>query len=265
MNLKRLTALVALIYGLTAMGVALVAWYQEISLLRQGEAAVAAALSGPLRKLGPGQAETTLSDLARALEWSAAYITEVNGKPEADQQIVAATAPSLRGTTWSAMDRQFRAGSQFWHASLSQTYTGPDGKNYAVWAVMDRRNVAWPLLQQIALVTAVAAWLAIATWVSYDVSGPSRIGWTVLTLFTGPVGLAIWLTSRPGGAAPGHLTCPGCGADVPADAGFCPSCGFAVQPVCPECARPITLDATYCKHCGAPVEDGGGLERSTLS
>jgi hypothetical protein len=259
MNLKRLTALVALIYGLAAMGTALIAWYQEYSLLRHGEEVAAAALAQPLSGPGLTRADTALTELAHTLYWSAAYMTEANGHSGADQKIVAASTPTLRNTTWSALDDQFGASRQYWHGSLRQTYIGADGKRYALWAMMDKRDVAWPLLQQIALVTAAAAWLAITTWVSFDATGTWRLGWTALALFTGPVGLAIWLVRRPLLRAPGRLTCPGCGEDVPSDAGFCPKCGFAVQPVCPECGQPIAFDATYCKRCGAPVEEGSIL------
>ena len=45
-------------------------------------------------------------------------------------------------------------------------------------------------------------------------------------------------------------TCPACGAEHPAGARFCPSCGTALDQGCPTCGAPIVEGAVFCSACG---------------
>jgi YD repeat-containing protein len=54
--------------------------------------------------------------------------------------------------------------------------------------------------------------------------------------------------------------CASCGADIRADARFCPSCGIAVTHApapqiryCTSCGQQLSETAKFCKNCGAPV------------
>ena len=53
-------------------------------------------------------------------------------------------------------------------------------------------------------------------------------------------------------AQPATKTCPKCGRPVPADALFCPYCGykFPRSRKCPHCGREIPADALFCPYCG---------------
>ena len=56
--------------------------------------------------------------------------------------------------------------------------------------------------------------------------------------------------------APAGTTCALCGADVPAGAKFCPSCGKNPRPsgrVCPGCGASVPADGKFCPACGKPL------------
>ena len=65
----------------------------------------------------------------------------------------------------------------------------------------------------------------------------------------------------------GVVKCPSCGADVPAQAAFCNSCGTKMAshvPVqtpagetrtCSACGAVLTKDNLFCTHCGAKLEE----------
>lgn len=66
----------------------------------------------------------------------------------------------------------------------------------------------------------------------------------------------------------GIVKCPGCGADVPAQAAFCNSCGMKMAPsappaqapagetrVCPACGAALGKDNLFCTHCGTKLEE----------
>ena len=58
-------------------------------------------------------------------------------------------------------------------------------------------------------------------------------------------------------AAPPTKACPQCGRQVPADALFCPYCGYRFQPPtkrCPNCGREVPADAAFCPYCGAKLQ-----------
>lgn len=260
-RLKRLTALVAMLYGLVTLGTAAWAFYLEQNWYRDGwkdSAAVEAEMTRLIGEAGisPGL-PLLLQRMNHSMGWSASYVSEVGG---AEERILSATSPRLTNRTWSEIDEAYRMSDFYWRGSLERTYEGPDGKRYAIWALLDRKSIAWPLLNQIALVTAIAAWLAVALWVALDVRdrGAAPVSaWHLLALLTGPVGAAIWLIARPVRAPSSSnapKACPGCGHTAPVGAGFCPRCGFALQPICPDCKHPVDLDWVYCTRCGAPLD-----------
>jgi class 3 adenylate cyclase/tetratricopeptide (TPR) repeat protein len=48
------------------------------------------------------------------------------------------------------------------------------------------------------------------------------------------------------------IACGTCGADTPADAPFCVSCGADVRRACPVCGAAVLADARFCHRCGSP-------------
>ena len=65
---------------------------------------------------------------------------------------------------------------------------------------------------------------------------------------------------------PDTLTCPGCAAEVTAEAKFCPECGTDIsgppddetgdeQPVCYDCGAEVAEDDSFCASCGADLTD----------
>ncbi|MDF2627711.1 MAG: Double zinc ribbon [Symbiobacteriaceae bacterium] len=260
-NLKRLTATVAMFYGLVTLVTAGWAYYLEQNWYLgqwQSAAAVQAEVSRAIRESGvkSDELQRLLSQMNIIMDWSGSYVTEAD---HTDGQILAATTQRLMNQTWSEVDQVYRMSDYYWRGNLPQTFVGPDGKQYALWALLDRRAIAWPVLNQIALVTAVAAWLAIATCLALDVrdrTSRSARAWFLLGLLTGPVGAAIWLAARSGaGQVSSASSCPGCGSTPPDGAAFCHRCGFALKPICPECKHPVALDWDYCTRCGAPLID----------
>jgi ribosomal protein L40E len=52
-------------------------------------------------------------------------------------------------------------------------------------------------------------------------------------------------------------TCPGCHAELPEEALFCPECGLSIkQRVCPKCGAPASPTADICQTCGAWLLEG---------
>lgn len=48
--------------------------------------------------------------------------------------------------------------------------------------------------------------------------------------------------------------CSACGAKLPSDAKFCPSCGKKIgAPVCPSCGEPVQPGAKFCQECGGKL------------
>jgi Na+/H+-dicarboxylate symporter len=73
-------------------------------------------------------------------------------------------------------------------------------------------------------------WIILAIWVYKDAQkrGSSGALWLIIVIFTGIIGLIIWLVVRPpiGGetAAESKRMCPNCGRPIPMDARACPYC-----------------------------------------
>jgi hypothetical protein len=83
--------------------------------------------------------------------------------------------------------------------------------------------------------------IIIAIWVYKDAEkrGTSGVLWLIIVLFTGIIGLIVWLVIRPPiGGEPGQKQqqvspdrrCPGCGRSIPPDAQVCPYCGKDFKP-----------------------------------
>jgi len=81
--------------------------------------------------------------------------------------------------------------------------------------------------------------ILIAIWVYRDAEkrGSSGALWLVIVIFTGIIGLIIWLVVRPPiGGKPASAEPAGSGR------------------MCPSCGRPIPMDARVCPYCGKKFE-----------
>src|SRR5205823_3731714 len=61
--------------------------------------------------------------------------------------------------------------------------------------------------------------------------------------------------------------CPACGAESPADARFCASCGTPFAAACPSCGAELPAAARFCPSCGATIQAGpaAGEERKLVT
>ena len=60
-------------------------------------------------------------------------------------------------------------------------------------------------------------------------------------------------TAKDGGSQTGqggNAKCAACGAEIPANAKFCPECGSSIRRVCPQCGRELSPTAKCCPECG---------------
>ncbi len=55
--------------------------------------------------------------------------------------------------------------------------------------------------------------------------------------------------------APATLPCPNCKQNIPAEAKFCPNCGFALAQklTCPQCKTELPPNARFCYNCGVKI------------
>ncbi|HWI64371.1 MAG TPA: zinc ribbon domain-containing protein [Symbiobacteriaceae bacterium] len=159
---------------------------------------------------------------------------------------------------------QFQSGLIF--TETSRTVTAPDGREFylLMWYRGFDKFTAW---FDLALAVAVVSlWVCLALWVFHDAKvrrSKARVGWLLLTLMTGPVGLAVWLVVRTDPSK--KPVCPGCGADAVSGTMFCVRCGHPLYPSCPECGRRVESDWAYCGTCGASLEDSGGDKHGLLA
>ncbi|HEV3123128.1 MAG TPA: adenylate/guanylate cyclase domain-containing protein [Candidatus Dormibacteraeota bacterium] len=51
------------------------------------------------------------------------------------------------------------------------------------------------------------------------------------------------------------MNCPGCRAEIPNGAKFCPSCGLRVSRTCPNCGAVPAAEHRFCLECGASLDD----------
>ncbi|HWI50897.1 MAG TPA: zinc ribbon domain-containing protein, partial [Symbiobacteriaceae bacterium] len=150
--------------------------------------------------------------------------------------------------------------------SAGPLVTAPDGKQYFL-AMWDRARGWSGWLGLTAFVAVCGGWVCLALWVFADArwrGSRAALGWLLLGLMTGPLGLAVWLVVRR--EVPVETPhCPGCGADVVAGTMFCVRCGQPLHPACPECGRRVELDWAHCGACGASLGEGGGGDRGLLA
>lgn len=90
-------------------------------------------------------------------------------------------------------------------------------------------------------------WIMLAVWVYRDskTRGLHQVFWGLLTLFTGLIGLVIYLITK-------HRMefCRVCSVKIDKDANYCPKCGAAAKMKCTACEHITGIDANYCPNCG---------------
>jgi len=107
-------------------------------------------------------------------------------------------------------------------------------QDYYDWEYTDA-SAGWALFGLGLMCIIPLVWLIIAIliaiWVYRDAEkrGSSGALWLIIVIFTGIIGLIIWLVVRPpiGGkpsAASSDRKCPNCGRPIPMDAKACPYC-----------------------------------------
>lgn len=64
-----------------------------------------------------------------------------------------------------------------------------------------------------------------------------------------------------GAGARTGTTCPMCHHDLPADARFCPYCGYQMMIInkCPACGAELPPDARFCPQCGARADQAASM------
>ena len=67
------------------------------------------------------------------------------------------------------------------------------------------------------------------------------------------LGIGADLGRSLGEAVTGGSKCALCGAQMPANARFCPECGASVRRVCPECGTELSASAKFCPKCGKKI------------
>jgi RNA polymerase subunit RPABC4/transcription elongation factor Spt4 len=129
------------------------------------------------------------------------------------------------------------------------------------------------------LYSLVGAWglinLALAVWVYFDSDrkGGAGVLWALLVLFTGLIGVVVYLlaspsldqrnggggtsasvvaTARPAAPPPAAARrCASCGGEVENDFKVCPFCGTSLR--CAQCDKPIQGSWKVCPHCASPI------------
>jgi RNA polymerase subunit RPABC4/transcription elongation factor Spt4 len=98
-------------------------------------------------------------------------------------------------------------------------------------------------------------WFLLPTWVYLDAKGrgmDSPVRWSILTLVSLFVGLAVYLIVRPEEGIKG--ICQNCGRSLGAER-FCPFCGSpATHEFCARCGYPVRTEWTYCPNCQAATQ-----------
>jgi len=59
------------------------------------------------------------------------------------------------------------------------------------------------------------------------------------------------------------MSCPDCGASVPASASFCGNCGAALDAACPSCGASTVAEADYCPECGTELAGSSETDPAT--
>jgi hypothetical protein len=94
-------------------------------------------------------------------------------------------------------------------------------------------------------------WLLIAIWVYNDskVKGLNQMLWGILGLFTGVLGLIIYLIYTHK-----FQYCSQCKNRIEKNANYCTVCGNAIYSKCSSCGNSNQVSANYCINCGAKQE-----------
>lgn len=150
--------------------------------------------------------------------------------------------------------------------ATTSSVLAPDGNRY--YLMMWRQDTldVFKWLATLASLGLLGAWMFLALWVQADArvrGSRAAAGWLLLTLMTGPVGLAVWLVAR-GEPVPKPL-CPGCGADMVPGTMFCVRCGHPLHPACPECGSKVEADWAHCGTCGTSLGEEGGEADGVLA
>jgi hypothetical protein len=107
--------------------------------------------------------------------------------------------------------------------------------------------------------------IALLVWVAKDSKNRgmgSSVGWIFLVLFTGIIGLIIYLFSRPKGDL---VICDVCNNKKFSVARVCPHCGNPSRSIeskamavsreqCSGCGHKLSIDAMYCEECGERIK-----------
>ena len=112
--------------------------------------------------------------------------------------------------------------------------------------------------------------IALLVWVARDAKNRgmgNSVGWIFLVLFTGIIGLIIYLFSRPAGEL---VHCEICKNKRLKVANVCPHCGnstgryetkssSSIQGIenkyCPNCGSTVSMGAAFCEKCGKRIKD----------
>ncbi|HYF77559.1 MAG TPA: zinc ribbon domain-containing protein [Symbiobacteriaceae bacterium] len=150
--------------------------------------------------------------------------------------------------------------------TTSRTVLAPDGDRYYVMMWRQGMHDIYRFMATLVFLGFLGGWVSLGLWVHADArvrGSRATAGWLLLTLMTGPVGLAVWLVARSE-PVPKPL-CPGCGADMVPGTMFCVRCGHPLHPACPECGRQVEPDWAHCGTCGASLGEEGGGEHGVLA
>ena len=207
--------------------------------------------------------DSLLADIKKPDLWLATVVTARDLGEREDRfagfndQIVAAADPLMVGLrtpdafTWASrgLDGRFEGLD-----SANLTVVSTDGTTYSI-TTLGRRYGGYAYYARIGFMASfLGAWIAIAGWVVADVrqhQATGVIGWTLLSLLTGPVALGVWLTTRPIAKS---RPCPGCGSQVPTGMAHCVRCGHPIEATCTKCGKTVDVEWAYCGACGAPLK-----------
>jgi hypothetical protein len=101
----------------------------------------------------------------------------------------------------------------------------------------------------------VFLWFLLPTWVYLDAKGrgmDSPVRWSILTLLSLVIGLAVYLILRPEAGVRG--VCQNCGRTTNSEK-YCPFCGTpATSDFCPKCGYPAQPEWIYCPNCQTAMQ-----------
>jgi hypothetical protein len=275
-SVKRAAGLLTVIYGLVAVTAVTVGVTTQFNWPRWGggvDGDARTEIARVLKEAGTGaRLDRVLAEVAGAEGYTALYVTEAPKQAVVsadDLPALSASDRRLVGSTWNVTDRRYQLSDRYWRSHSPIFVAGDSVPAYIVTTLKHMKSMPWTLAYQIALITAVAAWLSLATWLYQDAAdrgSRAAAGWLVMGLLTGPMALAAWQITRPDRTArkaptpeptdapnPTTPVCPACARDTIAGQAYCVRCGQPLRPVCGECHQLVELDWEYCGACGADL------------